>query len=116
MEQIYLDYNASTPIAQVGALRDRLWTRLRGKLGDRIVLNGEAAPRLPNTLNLSFVGRIGAEILAALDAVAASTGSACHAGQVTLSPVLSAMAVPEQVGMGAIRFTGQRIGGRRHGR
>ncbi len=94
-----------SPMAQVGALRDRLWTRLRDKLGDRVVLNGHAAPRLPNTLNLSFVGRVGAEILAALDGVAASTGSACHAGQITLSPVLSAMAVPEQVGMGAIRFS-----------
>jgi cysteine desulfurase len=37
--------------------------------------------------------------------VAASTGSACHAGQVTLSPVLQAMNVAPDVGMGAIRFS-----------
>ena len=33
------------------------------------------------------------------------TGSACHAGQVKLSPVLDAMGVPPEVGMGAIRFS-----------
>jgi cysteine desulfurase len=44
-------------------------------------------------------------VLAALDGVAASTGSACHAGSVELSPVLAAMGVPPQVGMGAVRLT-----------
>jgi cysteine desulfurase len=60
---------------------------------------------LPNTLNVSFVGRMGAEILARLDGVAASTGSACHAGRIELSPVLRAMGVPPEIGMGAIRFS-----------
>lgn len=41
----------------------------------------------------------------ALNGVAASTGSACHSGAVELSPVLKAMRVPPQVGMGAIRFS-----------
>ena len=36
--------------------------------------------------------------------VAASTGSARHAGSVTLSPVLAAMGVPPEDGMGAVRF------------
>jgi cysteine desulfurase len=36
---------------------------------------------------------------------AASTGSACHAGSVTLSPALAAMGVPLEDGMGAIRFS-----------
>lgn len=86
-------------------LRDLLWDRLRGTFGNRVVLNGHPTQRLPNTLNVSFVGRIGAEILAAMPDVAASTGSACHAGQVTLSPVLQAMHVAPEVGMGAIRFS-----------
>jgi cysteine desulfurase len=86
-------------------LRDLLWDRLQATFDDRVVLNGHPARRLPNTLNVSFVGRVGADILAAMPDVAASTGSACHAGQVTLSPVLRAMNVAPEVGMGAIRFS-----------
>jgi cysteine desulfurase len=37
--------------------------------------------------------------------VAASTGSACHAGSAHISPVLEAMGVPEDVGLGTIRFS-----------
>jgi cysteine desulfurase len=69
------------------------------------VRNGHAEQCLPNTLNVSFAGAVGAELLAALEGVAASTGSACHAGRVELSPVLRAMQVPERVGLGAIRFS-----------
>ncbi len=53
---------------------------------------------LPNTLNVSFVGQIGSAILASLGGVAASTGSACHAGSVDLSPVPRAMDVPPEEG------------------
>ncbi len=90
---------------QVQALRDRFWQELQKLFGDRISLNGHPAERLPNTLNVNFVGRIGAEILAKIPEVAASTGSACHSGSVTFSPVLSAMGVPPEEGMGAIRFS-----------
>jgi cysteine desulfurase len=90
---------------QVGALRDRFWAALRDRFGNQIALNGHPERRLPNTLNVSFIGRVGADILKALDGVAASTGSACHAGRVELSPVLEAMAVPEEIGMGAVRFS-----------
>jgi cysteine desulfurase len=60
---------------------------------------------LPNTLNVSFAGKAGSEILKGLEGVAASTGSACHSGSVELSPVLKAMGVPSEIGMGAIRFS-----------
>lgn len=89
----------------ITALRHRLWTGLRETLGDRVVLNGHPEKRLPNTLNVSFVGQIGAEILEEIPEVAASTGSACHAGQVELSPVLEAMGVSPETGAGAIRFS-----------
>ena len=85
--------------------RDWLWAELQKAWGDRVVLNGHPARRLPNTLSVSFVGRRGADILAALPEVAASTGSACHADEVTLSPVLAAMGVPLDVGSGAIRLS-----------
>ena len=90
---------------QVQAVRDRLWEALKGIFGERVTLNGHPTKRLPNTLNLNFVGRVGAEVLAKMPGVAASTGSACHAGSVTLSPVLAAMGVPPEEGMGAVRFS-----------
>jgi cysteine desulfurase len=90
---------------QVKVLRDRFWDRLRGIFGEKVTLNGHPTERLPNTLNVNFVGRVGAEVLAILPGVAASTGSACHAGSVTLSPVLAAMGVPPGEGMGAVRFS-----------
>lgn len=93
------------PMARIRALRERLWSALLEGFGDRVVLNGHPERRLPNTLNVSFVGVVGADVLAGLDCVAASTGSACHAGSVELSPVLAAMSVPERVGMGAVRFS-----------
>ena len=86
-------------------LRDLLWDKLRSIFGNKVVLNGHPTHRLPNTLNVSFVGRVGADILAGMPDVAASIGSACHAGQVTLSPVLQAMRIPPEIGMGAIRFS-----------
>lgn len=89
----------------IRGLRDLFWDLLQHKFGDRVVLNGHPAERLPNTLNVSFVAQAGADILARLPGVAASTGSACHAGSVELSPVLRAMGVPPQIGMGAIRFS-----------
>jgi len=93
------------PMQQVRALRDHFWEKLQEVFGDRIVLNGHPEHRLPNTLNVSFVGQIGTEVLARFDGIAASTGSACHTGHVELSPVLRAMRVAPEVSMGAIRFS-----------
>lgn len=90
---------------EIQSLRDRFWDGLRARFGEGVVLNGHPTLRLPNTLSVSFVGRIGAEVLGALEGVAASTGSACHSGSVELSPVLEAMGVPSKVGMGAVRFS-----------
>jgi cysteine desulfurase len=89
----------------IAALRDRLWEGLAGIFGEKVTLNGHPTERLPNTLNVNFAGRTGAEVLAGLPGVAASTGSACHAGSVTLSPVLAAMGIPPEEGMGTVRFS-----------
>jgi cysteine desulfurase len=86
-------------------LRDLFWDQLRAAFGNQVVLNGHPEHRLPNTLNVSFVGRVGADILAQIPNVAASTGSACHSGETKLSPVLQAMGIAPEVGMGAIRFS-----------
>jgi cysteine desulfurase len=86
-------------------LRDRLWDRLQAGLGEKVALNGHPERRLPNTLHVNFVGQVGADLLQRVPGVAASTGSACHAGQVAQSPVLSAMGVLPQLGLGAVRLS-----------
>ena len=86
-------------------LRDHFWKLLQKNFGDGIALNGHPLDRLPNTLNVSFVGKAGTEILSKLKGVAASTGAACHSGSVELSPVLKAMGITPEVGIGAIRFS-----------
>ncbi len=92
-------------MSEVRRVRDLLWARLLESFGDQVVLNGHPEYRLPNTLNVSFAGKVGADILSKLSDVAASTGSACHEGAVELSPVLRAMGISPNVGMGAIRFS-----------
>ena len=89
----------------VKALRDHFWNLLQAKFGEKVALIGHPTERLPNTLNVGFVGQVGAEILSRIPRLAASTGSACHSGNVEMSPVLHAMRVPPQIGMGAIRFS-----------
>jgi cysteine desulfurase len=86
-------------------LRDRLHEALKAGLGETIILNGHPEKRLPNTLNVNFVGQIGSDLLLKVPGIAASTGSACHEGRVTQSPVLCAMRVPPEVGQGAVRLT-----------
>lgn len=86
-------------------LRDYFWEQLSSYYGRNIVLNGKIESILPNTLNVSFKGIIGQDLLDRLPEIAASTGSACHSGQVKLSAVLNAMGVTEEVGKGTIRFS-----------
>jgi cysteine desulfurase len=85
-------------------LRDKLQELLFDGL-DGIVLNGHPDDRLPNTLNISFPGIDGNEILEGIPRLMASTGAACHDRSVKLSHVLSAMSVPPEVGMGTLRLT-----------
>lgn len=85
-------------------MRDRLETLLFAGL-DGLVLNGHPQERLPNTLNISVPGLPGSEILERIPGLCASTGAACHEKSVHLSHVLSAMGVPPEIGMGALRLT-----------
>lgn len=85
-------------------LRDRLHQRLQEEF-PKLVLNGPGTERLPNTLNVSFPGLNGAEILSGLSELAASTGAACHGPEVKLSHVLAAMGVSPEVGRGALRLS-----------
>jgi cysteine desulfurase len=86
-------------------LRDRLHEQLRARLGNRVRLNGHPTRRLSNTLNVSIDGVDGTRLLAATAGVAASTGSACHSGNTTPSPVLTAMGVSQSTALAAIRLS-----------
>ena len=90
--------------AHLKELRDLLHARLKAGFPG-LVLNGPESERLPNTLNVSFPEISGAELLAGVPEVAASLGSACHAGQESISPVLAAMGVAAAVARGAVRFS-----------
>jgi cysteine desulfurase len=85
--------------------RDLLEDRLRALLPGRVHLNGSRERRLPNTLNVSIDGIIGTDVLDFAETVAASTGSACHAGEPAPSPVLTAMGLPAERALGALRLT-----------
>jgi cysteine desulfurase len=90
---------------QIQELRNYFWDGLRQLPNLDLSLNGHPELRLPNTLNINFENRVGQDILDSVPQIAASTGSACHTGEVNLSPVLKAMGVKESVGMGAVRFS-----------
>ena len=85
-------------------LRDRLFDLLAGQV-DGIALNGHPTERLPNTLNIRFAGIDGNALLDATPAVAASTGSACHAGRSEPSAVLLAMGISAEAAIGSIRLS-----------
>jgi len=94
-----------SPMARVEALRERLWQGLQARLGERVVRFAAPARCLPNTLGCGFVGQRGGALLARLDGIAASAGSACHAGEVAPSAVLRAMGVADALALGALRFS-----------
>jgi len=93
------------PAQEMARLRDLLQSRLLDTFGDRVTVNGDTTRRLPNTLHISFIGQLGSDILDRLPALAASTGSACHAGSLSISPVLRAMDIPREAALGAIRLS-----------
>lgn len=96
---------AGGSVARLTALRDRLQTELEEHLPGRVHLNGHPEHRLPQTLNVSIDGMIGHDLLQGCAAVAASTGSACHSGDRTPSPVLTAMSVAAERGLAALRLS-----------
>jgi cysteine desulfurase len=90
--------------AQLQILRDRLHELLRAGVPS-LILNGPEQDRLPTTLNVSFPGISGGELMAGLPTLAASLGSACHAGQEAASPVLAAMGASLDRARGTVRFS-----------
>jgi cysteine desulfurase len=91
---------------RICSLRDRLETTLERQI-PQIQVNGQGAPRLPNTLNVSFHYVEGEGMLYQLSdcGICASSGSACTSGSLEPSHVLRAMQVPFTAVHGSVRFS-----------
>jgi cysteine desulfurase len=89
---------------RVSALRDRLWQGIHDRVAD-VRLNGRPTRCLPGTLNMSFRGIEAESLILALDlkGIGASAGSACTSGSLEPSYVLTAMGVPSEWALGALR-------------
>jgi cysteine desulfurase len=89
---------------QLRTKRDYFYRLLKTAIPELLV-NGHLPDCLPNTLNVAFPNFSGSDILALAPDVAASTGSACHSGEVQLSPTIRAMELPEHYQAGVVRFS-----------
>lgn len=83
-------------------LRDRLESLLSAA---GFVVHGAGVERLPNTVNGRFPGIAGSALLARVPEIAATTGSACHAGEEHPSAALTAMGIPAADALGAVRLS-----------
>ena len=88
------------------ALRDELERRLLEIVPDAVI-NGWQTERVPHISNVSIPGTDSEALLMHLDlaGVACSSGSACSTGAVEPSHVLTAMRVPHELGVAALRFS-----------
>ena len=90
----------------VTGLRDYFIDRVLNEI-DGSRLNGDRIDRLPNNVNLSFLGINGETLLIILDqnGICASSGSACSSGSLDPSHVLTAIGLSSQEAGSSLRFT-----------
>jgi cysteine desulfurase len=93
-------------VQQLAALRDRLQQGILAAVKAAAV-NGDAAPRVPNTANIYFDYIEGEALVIALDlkGLAVSTGAACSSGAIEPSHVLTAMGLSAERARASIRFS-----------
>ena len=91
---------------RLAALRDDLERRLLAIVPDAVI-HGWQAERAPHVSNASIPGTDSEAMLMHLDlaGIACSSGSACSTGAVEPSHVLTAMGVPHELGVAALRFS-----------
>ena len=91
---------------KMSAWRDRLQQGILAQVEEAVV-NGEGAPRVPNTSNISFDYVEGESMVISLDlkGLAVSTGAACSSGAIEPSHVLTAMGLRADRARGSIRFS-----------
>lgn len=117
-----IDQHKEQEIKQTKELRDYLWQRIQKEIPD-VLLNGphidnsepkersltykEETQRLPNNLNISFLGAEAEAIILYLDAkgIMCSSGSACSTDSEEVSHVLTACGHSADRARSSIRFT-----------
>ena len=87
----------------VKPFRDKLHYKITTQLSD-VHLNGHPDHRLQGNLNLSFEGVHSQALMMGIENIAVSTGSACDSESVKASHVLSAMRIPNDLALTAVRF------------
>ena len=89
--------------ARVGALRDRLWERLRSAVPDA-TRNGDPAACLPGNLNVRFPGAPSDTVMMETRDLAVSAGSACTSASVEPSHVLLGIGLTKEEAHESLRF------------
>jgi cysteine desulfurase len=93
-------------LEQMSRMRDRLEQAILSQVESTSV-NGQGAPRVPNTSSIYFECIEGEALVIALDlkGVAVSTGAACSSGAIEPSHVLTAMGMSPERARGSLRFS-----------
>jgi cysteine desulfurase len=92
--------------ARLASLREDLEARILAAVPDAVI-HGRGSVRAPHITNVSIPGAEGEDLLIGLDlqGIAASAGSACHAGSAEASHVLTAIGVSEELAGSALRLS-----------
>ncbi|HXM61993.1 MAG TPA: cysteine desulfurase family protein [Terriglobales bacterium] len=93
-------------LKQMSAMRDHIEQTILSEV-EATGVNGEGAPRVPNTTNIHFDYIEGEALVIALDlkGLAVSTGAACSSGAIEPSHVLTAMGLPPEIARASLRFS-----------
>jgi cysteine desulfurase len=93
-------------LARMSAMRDHIEQKILTEV-EATGVNGEGAPRVPNTTNIHFDYIEGEALVIALDlkGLAVSTGAACSSGAIEPSHVLTAMGLPPEIARASLRFS-----------
>ena len=90
-------------VARLGEFHRSMLSHLQAEAPD-LVVNGDRDLRFAGNLNVGFPDIDAMALMAALDDVAVSTGSACTSESVEPSYVLQALGLPRNVSAGSIRI------------
>lgn len=85
--------------------RDSLFSQLQATIGDELILHGQLAPRLPNTLSISFPRVPAQELLARIPEVCAHTAGGSATDDKPISSTLAAMGVAPHIARQTIRLS-----------